>query len=65
MTRKIKTEERKQEIKKMLNGKWKSTNYFAEYKGKHSIAYKLLQELVDVGFAEKQKIGKITYWRKK
>ena len=63
--RKIKTEERKEEIKKILNKEWKSTNNFAEYKGKHSIAYKLLQELVDVGFSEKQKIGKITYWRRK
>ena len=56
---------RKEEIKKMLTKEWQSTNRFAEYKGKHSIAYKLLQELVDIGFAEKIKLERITYWRKK
>ena len=63
--RKINTKQRKEELKKILNKEWKTTNQFSEYKGKHAIAYKLLQELVDEGFAIKMKINNITYWKKK
>lgn len=52
-------------MKEELTNEWKPTNFFSEYKGKHAKTYMELQELVDQGIAEKEKRGKITYWRKK